>query len=194
MDIMNEFDIGFKSPVIARRYPGFYKMVEHLEKQPIDERNIIETGTARMKDNWEGDGQSTLIWDWYLDQRKDSWCISIDVSKDACETAKSQTKRVEFIVGHSIMVLNSLDKMRLQKTKLVYLDSFDLDISNPLPSSLHHIMELTAIWGHLPSGCLVVVDDCLNNNCGKHLMVSEFFFNIGIRPEFVGYQTGWVKA
>ncbi len=194
MGLMEEFDIGFKSPVIARRYPGFYKMIEHLESQPHDERNIIETGTARMKDNWEGDGQSTLIWDWYLQHNPHNWCISIDANPEACKIASSQTKIVEYIVGHSVHVLNQFDKKRLKKTNLVYLDSFDLDINNPLPSSLHHLMELTSIWSSLPNGCMVVVDDCISRECGKHLMVADFFFNIGIKPEFVGYQTGWIKS
>jgi hypothetical protein len=42
---------------------------------------------------------------------------------------------------------------------LVHLDSMDLDITNPFPSSLHGWMEFLAVKDKMPSGSIIIVDD-----------------------------------
>ena len=42
---------------------------------------------------------------------------------------------------------------------LVHLDSWDLDIKNPVPSMLHGWLEFEAIKDKMPSGSIIIVDD-----------------------------------
>lgn len=42
---------------------------------------------------------------------------------------------------------------------LVHLDSWDLDLKNPIPSMLHGWMEFEAIRHKMPSGSICVIDD-----------------------------------
>jgi hypothetical protein len=42
---------------------------------------------------------------------------------------------------------------------LVHLDSWDLDITNPVPSMLHGWLEFVAIKDKMPSGSIILVDD-----------------------------------
>lgn len=170
-----------------QRAAGFRKMFEHLEgrNHPI----IIETGTMRSVGNWS-DGQSTLLWDRLLDYKEQGSCISIDISGDNISAASPHVRNVVFLQGDSVYTLQRLSQV--STADLIYLDSYDLDQSNPMPSAIHHLMELTAIYGRLRSGCMVVVDDCISNECGKHMLVKKFFDTIGLRPCFEGYQCGWL--
>lgn len=170
-----------------RRAAGFRHMFEHLDRRnhPI----IIETGTMRSFGNW-GDGQSTLLWDKFLEYKEQGSCISIDISDDNISTASRHVRNVTLLVGDSVKVLSQLGSVGA--ADLIYLDSYDLDQSNPMPSALHHLMELTAIYGRLRSGCMVVVDDCLSDECGKHMLVKKLFTAIGVSPCFEGYQCGWI--
>lgn len=42
---------------------------------------------------------------------------------------------------------------------LVHLDSWDLDLTNPVPSMLHGWLEFVAIKDKMPSGSIIIVDD-----------------------------------
>jgi hypothetical protein len=42
---------------------------------------------------------------------------------------------------------------------LVHLDSWDLDLTNPVPSMLHGWLEFAAIKDKMPSGSIIIVDD-----------------------------------
>jgi hypothetical protein len=152
---------------------------------------IVETGTSRIEGNWAGDGQSTLVWDWvasYLDIS----VTSIDLNPEYVEIAKKQTStRIEYICADSV---ESLSKMaNIESIGLLYLDSFDWAPEINLVSAFHHLAELATVWAKLPSGCLVMIDDCHEEFQGKHVMVYLFMKKLGIEPAFTGYQAGWIK-
>ena len=42
---------------------------------------------------------------------------------------------------------------------LVHLDSWDLDLTNPVPSMLHGWLEFAAIKDKMPSGSIIIIDD-----------------------------------
>ncbi len=93
---------------------------------------------------------------------------------------------------------------------LLYLDSYDFDAANPVPSMMHHLKELCAIAPALKARTLVVVDDTFRalrglkaadgsytllgdfGLAGKGSYVDEYFRQIGIAKAFEGYQCGWV--
>ena len=74
---------------------------------------------------------------------------------------------------------------------VLYLDSFDVDFNNPVPSSFHHIKELLAIFPKIQKGTLIVVDDNFNGK-GKGQMIKDYMKNIGINPFFDEYQIGFI--
>lgn len=187
---VNEFQKLFGHKLNDRRLP-MGLMISHLDLQ-TEPFVIFETGTARMRDNWTGDGQSTLIWDWYASQNSlVKKVTSIDISPAAVRIASTQCPKVNFICGDSVTALNGIEDAEI--CKLLYLDSFDLDVNDPWPSSLHHMKELTSVWARLPVGCLVVVDDRVSNEIGKHIVVESFMKQLGKKPFFMGCQIAWMK-
>ena len=111
----------------------------------------------RTKDNWQGDGQSTLLFDKYAEHHHGSFVHTVDIDQDATATCSAMvSKRVSVHTGDSVAFLKSLD---VSPIDLLYLNSFDLDMNYPLPSAIHHLKELVAIAPMISSETLVVVDD-----------------------------------
>lgn len=176
--------------LLFHRENGFVNIIKHLDKSKFD--YIIETGTARQVGNWQGDGQSTIIWDWIAKQTKKK-VYSIDIDQGFIDISKNQTEKVNYICGDSVKTLNEMPKHIIQNTAVLYLDSFDWSPELALNSCIHHLMELTTVWSNLPKGCLIVVDDKLNETQGKHVLIQHFMQSIGLKPLFDGYQIGWIK-
>lgn len=174
---------------LGTRQDTFKYMVEYLDK--IDSPTIVETGTARTENNWEWDGQSTLIWDKVVRHRGgEAW--SIDLNPESIETAKSQTTFVNYIVGDSVTSLYQLSNT-IPDIDLLYLDSFDLDWNNPHPSSLHHLKELVCIFHRVKKGGLIAVDDN-DRGKGKGTYVADFLKNLRCDMVFDSYQIGFIKT
>jgi hypothetical protein len=177
-------------PLLDKRSRAFRRMFEILEQKEPKDYLIVETGCARWQGNWAGDGQSTLLWDLFVNTHTGR-VFSVDIDGNACRMAQSQ-------VSANTTVCCSDSVAFLARTKfdrpvdLLYLDSFDLDVRNPHPSSLHHLMELTAIMPQLRKGTLVVVDDNLPNGPGKGMYVNTFFRHLGVSPIILDYQLAWV--
>jgi hypothetical protein len=201
------------APRLGLRQITLRKTFEYLDSLsgPI---LIVETRCARMADNWEGDGQSTLLFDKYITLRdEESICYTVDISSDSVDACrKLVSSRVHVTqddsVHHLVALSNELQKINVP-ISLLYLDSFDLDMANWQPSAIHHIKELCAIMKSINHQTLVVVDDCpLNANFtpapngqfnllgdpsigGKGRIVAEFAKAVGAKLEFAEYQAGW---
>lgn len=181
---------------LEKRKWTFLKMIEHLEAIPEGGR-ILETGTLRITDNFEGDGQSTFIWNWFLSQEdlNDYWlAYSVDIDPNAVKIATEHCPLVKIRESDSLKFLSDYAEL-LDPTmvRLLYLDSFDWHPDIHLDSCFHHLAELTTIYAKLPSGCMIVVDDKHGPLAGKHMMVQFFFEKLGITPVFDAYQVGWIK-
>jgi hypothetical protein len=193
--ISQKFDANIVFKRLGRRRPNFKYMCEHVEKS--EHLNcIVETGTAWAEDNWEYQGQSTLIWDWLIRELPRKEAVSIDIRSEPHIYAKSKAPdtKVTFVIGDSVKALSSeVPSIILSQTVLLYLDSFDWSEEMQFQSSLHHLMELTSCWAKLPSGCLIVVDDRHASDKGKHVLVEIFMKQQGIEPVFKNCQVGWIK-
>lgn len=174
---------------LGRRGKNFHQMLKHIENIP--NALVIETGTAWDKDNFEGQGQSTLIWDWACSLKSDLTVISIDIRQEGIDVAKQQTKHVKYICGDSVSTLNSLSEKGA--VSLLYLDSFDWSKEMNFISSFHHMQELATVWAHLPKGCMIAVDDRHGEAKGKHWMVEAYMMQLGYEPVFKNHQIGWIK-
>jgi hypothetical protein len=106
---------------------------------------------------------------------------TVDISEDYINKSKILYHDVigennnEYVVSDSIKFLQSYNGT----PNLVHLDSYDLDLLNPLPSMLHHWLEFEAIQDKMPSGSLLLIDD----NFFKGTFVSWYILNNGVHTD-----------
>lgn len=156
--------------------------------------NIVETGSLRTEHDWMGHGQSSLLWDFIVEKTKGKG-FSVDINHEVVEFARARSKNLSFIHADSVTYLRSLSQDPFAKTiDLLYLDSCDWSKENHIESCLHHMGELAMIYDKLPSGCIIAVDDCHNENQGKHVIVRNFFRDIiKIQPVCLTHVAVWKK-
>src|SRR5258706_12321023 len=65
------------------RSDSFRRMFEILEAMEKSSFTIVETGCARIADNWLGDGQSTILFDRFVNHH-DGAVLTVDIDGDAC--------------------------------------------------------------------------------------------------------------
>ena len=200
------------APHLGFRGEAFRKMFGYLDNldRPVI---IVETGCVRSPGNWAGDGQSTVLFDKYVRTKPGSAVHTIDIDPDAtavCTTLVGES--VTIYTGDSVAVLRILAQ-RLAKTHsvvdLLYLDSFDVDPGNPVPSAVHHLKELVSIAPVATEQTLVVVDDspftaqviAVDDTYklldaptigGKGKYVAEYAQQVGATNLFSCYQVGWI--
>jgi len=201
------------APRLALREQTFRKTFEYLDQisHPLV---IVETGCARLAGNWQGDGQSTVLFDRYVSSRDQASAVySVDIdATSVAEGRKLVGDRVQLAQADSVRFLSELTNRLVGEGRtidLLYLDSFDVDWIYWYPSAVHHLKELCAATRALRKETLVVVDDCpldgpfvwgpqnqvqfLANPAvgGKGRLVAEYAAAAGAKLEFAGYQTGW---
>jgi hypothetical protein len=185
----DEYFNGIK-PRLNKRSQGFQKIFDFLSacKSPV----IVETGTYREENNYEGDGCSTLLFDSFVDYHGGT-VLSVDIDPEACELAKENTFFTEVIESDSVEFLGTLEG----KIDLLYLDSYNItDWNNDWAPAAHHLKELFAAKNCIKEGTLIVVDDNLKMPQGKRLgkgrLIYELMESLGIEPYFDEYQIGWI--
>jgi hypothetical protein len=178
-------------PRLGKRADGFGVIFDALLTPP---RNllIVETGSMRVPANWEGDGQSTFMFD-ALVRYCGGLFFSIDISLESTETARRAcSSTTQLILNDSVAALHALDRAIATKASLVYLDSFDLDPAAPLPSAIHHVLELAAARSLIGPGTIVCVDDYgIGSEGGKGMILEKFFSSIRASVLYCGYQKVW---
>ena len=199
------------------RKTSFTKIFQYLDniEGPI---NIVETGCLRIKDNFKGDGQSTLLFDKYTQYREEkSKVYTVDINPKATEFCKSiVSNNVEIHTGDSVKYLTELMpklKKQNEKISLFYLDSFDVDWQSSDRSAAHHLKEITAIINYISEETLIVIDDApilapmkIDDKKlslitehpapkpfigGKGYLVNEFAYANNATLYFSNYQTAW---
>ena len=184
---------------LGHRQEGFDYIFEYLKT--IENPFIVETGCARQLDNYEGDGQSSLLFDKYI-KEYGGYFWTVDLAEESVNYSKSQMTSDNSVVtlGDSITRLKELNTILLQDNKKIdflYLDSFDAPRDTPdvlFQSALHHMYELTTIRSSLTSGTLIGVDDnwLVDDKLeGKGKIIFDYMRKLGIEPCKVGYQMFW---
>jgi len=209
------------SPKLGVRQFSFLKIFNYLDELPTP-ITIVETGCLRVKDNFSGDGQSTLLFDKYTQFRGNgSKVYTVDIDPEATKICSEVvSNNVTISTADSIGYLNNLTNKFYDEKKEVsffYLDSFDLDWKSPGSSCEHHLKELVSIKKILKKETLVVVDDSPMKGylqqsklkkgavdivpfglvpkptiSGKGTLVHEYAMQVGAKVLFSNYQTGWI--
>ncbi len=140
---------------------------------------LVETGTARGgRSNCAGDGCSTPIFAEWASQHG-ALLYSVDIDRTALITAErclgDLYKYVKFVHSDSIVFLKNFN----QKIDFLYLDSYDFDFKNPLPSQQHHYQEIVAAYPWLTDQTIILIDDCDLPHGGKGKLVIEFLLEKG---------------
>jgi hypothetical protein len=185
----DEYFSGIK-PRLNKRSAGFQKIFDFLGglHSPV----IVETGTYREENNYEGDGCSTLLFDSFVDYHG-GVVLSVDIDPEACDLAKENTFFTEVIESDSVEFLGTLEG----KIDLLYLDSYNIaDWNNDWAPAAHHLKELFAAKDCIKEGTMIVVDDNLKLPNGKRLgkgrLIYELMESLDIDPCFDDYQIGWI--
>jgi hypothetical protein len=180
----------FFRPRLAARAEGFAALFGALPK-PSEKLLIVETGCLRIPRNWDGDGQSTFMFD-ALARDRGGFFFSIDVNLESVETARTAcSSSTHLILGDSVATLHHLGQLIARPANVLYLDSYDVNPQNPMPSAIHHAMELTAAQPLIGPGTIVCVDDYGIAGGGKGLVLDQYFSAIRAEVLYSGYQKMW---
>ena len=182
----------FFEPRLQARADGFATIFRSLPEPP-HKLLLIETGCMRIPGNWAGDGQSTFMFD-ALAKARDGFLFSIDVTMESIDTARTAcSSATHLLLGDSVATLHALSGLLNRRADLLYLDSYDLDPRDPMPSAIHHAMELIAAQPLIGPNTIVCVDDygVGVKPGGKGLVLDQYFSRIRARVLYSGYQKVW---
>jgi hypothetical protein len=188
---------------IRNRADSFYLIFNELEKIKNDNFIIVETGCMRSDHGdlcFGDDGASTFIFDDFI-IFYDGEVLSVDINQSNVNHAKSMVSTKTIVeCMDSVEFLWNLPSSK--KIDFLYLDSYDFDPDNPIPSQLHHVKELCAVMKNLKKGTIIVVDDHLNTSefdsyrstlakGGKAGFIENFMTNVKAEVLHDGYQIVW---
>lgn len=123
-----------------------------LEKLGNRPAVIVETGSSAWGTN------SSLLFDAYVNSFGGSFS-SVDLRAEPMFTLRSLcTNRSAFFCDDSVSFLKKVSS-QITSLNLVYLDSWDVDWTDPLPSALHGFYEFLVVLPLFRSGVLLLVDD-----------------------------------
>jgi hypothetical protein len=121
---------------------------------------VIETGCmhSSLEDN---SGAFTYIMGDLIKNWTGGKLYTVDNDINHVEKCKKVTQPfsdvIEYVCSDSLLFLK--DMARAHQWDLIYLDSLDLDLLNPLPSSSHHLKELKLIYDYCAEDTIIGVDD-----------------------------------
>jgi len=176
------------------REAGFRAIFGALDASAGKAPLIVETGALRVPGNWRGDGQSSFMFDAYVRFNGGAF-FSIDANIESIDTARRACSgHANLIHNDSVAALATLASLLDgRRVDLLYLDSFDVVAGDPMPSAIHHIMELAAIRPLLKSGSIVCIDDFRAHGeaGGKGAIVDRYMAAVDAAVLHDGYQKAW---
>lgn len=133
-----------------------YLTFKELFKQMNGRRDltILETGVAAYGT------RSTYLFNEYV-RKYGGRFWSVDINpKEIVKHLSSMCPATTLVYDDSVHFLTKwVSEHQGQKADVVFLDSFDLDYSNPQPSADHGLKEYVAVLPALQEGSLLLIDD-----------------------------------
>jgi hypothetical protein len=156
-------------------YKTFEMAISSLAEKPA---LIIETGTSA----WGID--STRLFDSYV-RKYGGQLLTVDLRREAqMQLSYQLSKNSHCFIADSVEFLTKYNTINAD---LYYLDSFDLDLSNPFPSAEHGFNEFKSILENLTPGKLLLIDDTPSDTYIRQMDTlpnasSEFITNYSLNP------------
>lgn len=157
-----------------KRFDTFVQALDIIKKRNL--QILVQTGTACSGTAWcENDGCSTIIFSDYLEEYPGR-LYSVDNSSSAIEAAKKALIHEEseadilFVENDSVEFFRNFN----QQIDFLYLDSFDFEFTNPIPSQQHHLEEIQAAYPLLHDQSVIMIDDCGLPLGGRGKLVIEY--------------------
>ncbi len=156
-------------------------------------RNIVETGTTRMIDDY-GAGYSTVIFADFL-SRYGGYLWTVDLSPvnmDICRIVTEPYKHlISYEVSDSLVFLRNFETV----IDLLYLDSYDypLDGSDPFPCQNHQLTEFKLAERNLTDKTIVLLDDNTFDNGGKTKLTKDYLIERGWRCVLDSQQSLFIR-
>lgn len=171
----------------------FTKALEYLDR--VKPSVLVETGTSRGRFDINlpsicGDGGGSLIFALWC-SRNNAKLYTVDIDPQCINNCKLNiaalglSEYVEFVVSDSVEYLQNCELKELQ---FLFLDSYDFESNNPIPSQMHHRKEYTAVKDKLHSNCCILIDDCGLPHGGKGRFVEQDIVKDGFVMTYQGYQ------
>jgi hypothetical protein len=131
--------------------PSLTRALELLDGKPAC---IVETGSSAWGTN------SSLLFDSYVANFGGTF-ESVDIRvRPSIELEPLCSARSTLYCDDSVQFLKKWSSRNPgKKIDLLYLDSWDVDWSNPDPSALHGLAECISVLGHLQPTSLLLIDD-----------------------------------
>lgn len=176
---------------LYQRAPGFEIIFKELLSIKNKDFQIIETGSTRKPGNWK-DGNSGIVFSDFV-KTVGGFVRSVDINQKAVDTANANIDSDfhKAFCSDSVSWLSSLDN--LEKVDLFYLDSYDVDWDNDIPSAEHHLKEFLSIEKFITKDTIIAIDDNVlgredNKRAGKGRLIFEYLDSKNIKPIYDGYQ------
>jgi len=155
MDTKTELDF-YKSTVDSRSKQAdslYNVLMNYFEFEKVE---CIETGASQNLD----DGCFGLYLAKIVQSKGGSY-HSVDIYEDIVNKSKLIFEKYipELNVNHSVLDSVKFLEEYNGNPNLVHLDSWDLDLTNPIQSMLHGWLEFVAIKDKMPSGSIILIDD-----------------------------------
>ena len=133
-------------------YNTFLRAIEELINSNPEKKffTIVETGCSASCGV-----KSTKLWDDFVNYY-DGEVFSVDLDKSCVDTANKLTSnKTKVVCNDSLCFLKNFNK----SIDLLYLDSYNVDWSNPDPSAEHHLKEFDLAKYNLHKNSIVLIDD-----------------------------------
>jgi len=146
---------------------------------------IVETGTTRNAEGWEGDGCSTLVFGAWI-ARHGGRLLSVDVDPSAVQTSRRLLRH--WGLPGDVLCADSLHylEQRPEQIDLAYLDSLDFDWRFGGASQRHMLAEAQLAWRKLSPGGVILLDDAHHEYGGKHTLARAWLMGHGAETLIVG--------
>lgn len=142
---------------------------------------IVETGTARIPDNWAGDGMSTMLFASYINKFNGRF-HTVDIDPVNGEFARKNIKnliKMNIVTDDSLKFLGNFTEM----IDLLYIDSMDYSPGKYETAQAHALNEVQTVYSRLHEKSIILIDDCALDGGGKGGMLIPWL-----------RQQGWVIA
>ena len=124
--------------------------------------SIVETGCMHTPLE-QNAGAMTMVFADLLKNHTGGSITTIDISPEAMGRCKIYTRdfseHINYVVSDSVSYLKNLPFWVAEEIDLLFLDSYDLNVFDPMPSYIHHLRELLAVYDNLSDEVIIGVDD-----------------------------------